>query len=144
MKKITLITDVHNGRLKRNRPLIEKTIASFEGKTILITLEKQTRKRSTEQNAYYWGVVLPIARKAFLDTWGEVYSLEDVHTFFKTKLLYVEKTHQETGEIIQLPKSTTENTTTEQEEYHTQIRQFCEEWFNVIIPLPNEDLKLTF
>lgn len=55
---------------------------------------------------------------------------------------YFEKINEETGEIVRVPKSTTENTTTTQEEYHLEIRKFTKEWFNVEIPLPNEHLNL--
>jgi hypothetical protein len=48
----------------------------------------------------------------------------------------------ETSEIIKVPKSTTENTTTEQEVYYFEIREFLKEWFNVDCPWPNENLTL--
>jgi len=42
--------------------------------------------------------------------------------------------------IIKIPKSTTQNTTIEQEDFHNQCRQFLREWFNVEAPLPNEEI----
>jgi hypothetical protein len=54
----------------------------------------------------------------------------------------IEIINEKTGEVINVPKSTTENSTTDQEEYHLQIRDFLKEWFNVDCPLPNEDLTL--
>ena len=69
-------------------------------------------------------------------------SIEKVHEFFKLHFNYIEKVNEATSEVIRIPKSTTENTTTQQEEYHLQIREFLMEWFNVTAPLPNEHLNL--
>ena len=57
MKKAEIITDVNNGTLRRNRNLIKKVIGMFEGKTILITIQLNRKRRSNNQNAYYFGVI---------------------------------------------------------------------------------------
>ena len=142
MKKITIISDVNNGNLKRNRGDIINALKSFEGKTIKITIEKFVNKRSNNQNSYYWGVIIPILKNAILNEWGEVWSKEITHEFCKMQFNYFEKINEETGEIVRVPKSTSENTTTTQEEFHLEIRKFAKEWFNTIIPLPNEKLNL--
>lgn len=142
MKKISIISDVNNGNLKRNRGEITNALKSFEGKTIKLTIEKFANKRSNNQNSYYWFVVIPILKDAILNEWGEVWSKEKTHEFCKMQFNYFEKINEETGEIVRVPKSTTENTTTTQEEYHLEIRKFTKEWFNVEIPLPNEHLNL--
>lgn len=142
MKKISIISDVNNGNLKRNRGEITNSLKSFEGKTIKLTIEKFANKRSNNQNSYYWFVVIPILKDAILNEWGEVWSKEKTHEFCKMQFNYFEKINEETGEIVRVPKSTTENTTTTQEEYHLEIRKFTKEWFNVEIPLPNEHLNL--
>ena len=54
--------------------------------------------------------------------------------------LYEEKVNPETSEVIKVPISTTENTTTKQEVFHTQCRNFLKEWFNIEVPLPNEEI----
>ena len=140
--KLQILTTVQNGNLKRNRNLVIDAIRSFEGKGLLLTFEKPTKKRSNNQNSYYWGVLIPITQEAIRNEWGEVYSADMCHELLKAKFLYYEKVNEQTGEIIRLPKSTTENTTTTQEEYHSKIREFLREWFNVTAPLPNEELRL--
>jgi hypothetical protein len=142
MNKITITTDVQNGQIKRNRNLVLEAIQSFEGKTINITIERQTKKRSNNQNAYYHGVLIPILRNCIKDAWGEIWSNQKAHDFCKMQFNFKEKINEETGEIIRLPKSTTENTTTAQEEYHHEIRSFIKEWFSVDCPLPNEEITL--
>ena len=142
MNKITITTDVKNGKIKRNRNLVFEAIQSFEGKTINITIERQTKKRSNSQNAYYHGVLIPILKACIKDAWGELWNSEKAHDFCKMQFNFKEKINEETGEIIRLPKSTTENTTTAQEEFHHEIRSFIKEWFNVDCPLPNEEITL--
>jgi len=140
--KIQIKSFVQNGLLKRNRTLITDAIKSFEGKEILITFEKPKNKRSNSQNSYLWAVLYPITQQAIKNEWGEIWNIEKVHEFYKIQFNVIEKVNEDTGQIIKLPKSTTENTTTQQEEYHLQIREFLQEWFNITAPLPNEHLKL--
>lgn len=140
--KIQIKSFVQNGNLKQNRTLIKNAIESFEGKDIMITFEKPKRKRSNSQNNYLWGILYPITQNAIKNEWGEIWSIEKVHDFYKIQFNVIEKVNEETGQVIKLPKSTTENTTIQQEEYHLQIREFLKEWFNVTAALPNENLTL--
>lgn len=140
--KIQIKSFVENGKLKRNRTLILDAIKSFEGKEVELTLDKPKNKRTNPQNSYLWSVLYPITQQAIKNEWGEVWNIEKVHEFYKMQFNITEKINEKTGQIIKLPKSTTENTTTQQEEYHLQIREFLQEWFNVTAPLPNENLTL--
>jgi len=144
MDKFQQITSVVNGKFKRNRNMILQAIKSYEGKDLLLTFERPKKKRSDRQNRYYWGVLVALTQRAILDTWGEVWSIDKTHAYLKENFCYSEKVNEETGEVIRLPKSTTENTTTEQEEYHLQIRQHLLEWFGVNAPLPDEEITLNF
>jgi len=140
--KIQITSSVQNGLLNRNRNLIMDAIKSFEGKEVLITFEKPKKKRTNSQNSYLWSVLYPITQEAIKNEWGEIWNIEKIHEFYKIQFNVIEKVNEDTGQIIKLPKSTTENTTTQQEEYHLQIREFLQEWFNITAPMPNEDLTL--
>jgi hypothetical protein len=142
MKKIQIQTSVINGRFKRNRNIVLEAINTFEGKEVLISFDKVGKKRSNNQNAYYWGVLIPILQKCFRENWGEIWSKEKTHDFCKMQFNFIEKINESTGEIVRVPKSTTENTTTAQEELHLEIRNFIFEWFDFQVPLPNENLIL--
>lgn len=142
MKKVQIQTTVNSGRFKRNRNIVLEAIKSFEGKEVLITLEKATKQRSNSQNAYYWGVLIVILQNCFKEHWGEIWSKEETHDFCKMQFNFIERINESTGEIVRVPKSTTENTTTAQEELHSEIRNFIFEWFNVQVPLPNESITL--
>lgn len=142
--KIQIRSNVINGNLKRNRNQILDTIKSFEGKDILITFEKPKKQRTNNQNRYYFGVLIPILQNCIKESWGEVWSTEKAHDFCKLQFNFIERVNESTGEIVRVPKSTTENTTTDQEDLHFEIRNFIREWFNTEVPLPNEDLLLNF
>lgn len=142
MKKITITSSVENGNLKRNRKLIRDSIETFEGKDIIVTFERKKSVRRNPQNRYYFGVVVVLMQEAIRTEWGEVWSREQVHELLKSRFLYTEKVNEDTAEIIKLPKSTTECSVSEFEDYMTECREFALEWFNTTIPLPNEDLQL--
>jgi len=141
MNKISIFSKVVNGNLQRNKAKILQAIKSFDGKEIEIIIKRKRKSRSNPQNAYYFGVIIPITQRAINDEWGEIWSIQKTHEFLKNMFLYEERTNHDTSEIIKIPKSTTENSTLEQEMYHTQIRNFLLEWFNVDIPLPNEHIN---
>lgn len=142
MKKVQIQTSVNSGRFKRNRNIVLDAINSFEGKDLLITFEKVYKKRSNNQNAYYFGVLIPILQNCFREHWGEIWTKENAHDFCKMQFNFIERINESTGEIVRVPKSTTENTTTAQEELHSEIRNFIFEWFEVSVPLPNESISL--
>lgn len=140
--KIEITTSILKGIFKRNRNLVLDAIKTFEGCDVVLTFQKPKKRRSLNQNNYYWGVLIPLSQQAIKTEWGEFWSKEKTHEFYKLHFNFVERINQDTGEIIKVSKSTTENTTSHQEDYHTQIRQFLKEWFNVDCPLPNENITL--
>ena len=144
MKKIEIDTQIINGQMKQNRPLILKALKSFEGVNITITIAKRKKQRSNNQNAYYWAVIVPFWQNIFLTEWGDVYSKDQTHEFLKYNCNYLEKVNEKTGEILRLSKSTTENSTVDQELMCKNARDLALEMFTVTIPLPNEQINITF
>lgn len=142
MKKVQIQTTVIGGRFKRNRNIVLEAIKSFEGKDLTITFEKVGKQRSNSQNAYYWGVLIPILQNCIKESWGEIWSKEKTHDFCKMQFNFIERLNEATGEIVRIPKSTTENTTSSQEDLHSEIRNFIFEWFDITVPLPNENISL--
>ncbi len=142
--KIQIRSNVINGNLKRNRNQILETIKSFEGKELLITFEQPKKKRSNNQNSYYWGIVIVLIKSALKDT-GNNLNTNDVHDLLRLKFLKETiSIKEETGEIIERVKSTTELTTSQFMEYIAEIQQFAAEYFDVIIPDPNTEIILNF
>jgi len=85
---------------------------------------------------------VPLIRQGLKDATGELFDATETHEFLKSQFCYKELVNESTGEIVKLPKSTTDNTTTEMEEFHEKIRVFSSEFLGIKIPLPNEELKL--
>lgn len=144
MKKITVISEVRGGKLTRNRNLISDIIQSREGKDIEITFSSPTKKRSIKQNSYYWSVIVPIWQKALKESQGEIFNNEEVNYFLKYNFNGDDIINEDTGEALKFAKSSTANTTNDQEEFHKRCRDVAYDMFNIVIPLPNEDLKLKF
>lgn len=140
--KYEIKSHVENGKLNRNKPLIQDAIKSLEGKEVVITIEKAKKKRSNQQNAFYWGICLPIVRNCLKEA-GNNFSIKDVHEILKLKFLKeVVLVDENTGECIERVKSTTQLGTADFMYYIAEIQKMCNEWFGVVIPEPNTQLTI--
>ena len=142
--QIKLTVKIAAGKFASNLPTIRDILNHYEGHTIDVIFKKRTNKRSNNQNSYYWAVIVPVFQNCIKEEWGEIWSINQTHEFLKTNCNYIEYVNEETGEIIRRTKSTTENNTVEQEDYHEKCRQLALNFFNTDIPLPNENLELKF
>lgn len=143
MKAIEIDTRIEGGQFRQNKDFIKDAVQQFEGKEIKLIFKRKYKKRSNNENAFYWGVWIPILQRAIRDTWGEVRDANDVHEIIKLNCNYEEKVNEETGAFIRLPKSSTHLNTYEWEfEFKQKIRQFALDFFNVVLPEPNEQLKI--
>jgi hypothetical protein len=140
--KIEITTSIHNGLFKRNRNTVLEAIKSFNGSDVVITIDKVKKKRSNNQNAFYWGVLIPLMQQGAKDTWGESWSVDKAHKHLSKLFVFHESVNQKTGEITQTPKSTTELTTTDWEVYVTEIRIYLLENFDIDAPEPNQEITL--
>ena len=142
MKKAKINSKVKDGSLAVNRSLIAKTIKHFEGAEITLTIEKKFSKRSNNQNAFYWGVILPIVSELLQNSTGHFFSIEETHDVLKSNCNYKELISENTGEITKIPLSTTELTTIEFIEFMEKVEHFVFDYFSVTLPKPNEQLNL--
>lgn len=142
IKKITIISKVVDGKLTRNRKSLVNALSEHEGKEIVLTIERKRKKHSDNQRGYYFGVIVGLIREAVFNEWGEKMDSNEVHELLKTNCNYVEKINKETGEIIRVAGSIKQHTTSEQEDYHETCRRWAKEWFNIDIPLPNEQMEI--
>ena len=137
-----IISEVKNGSLTRNRNLIKDAIETFEGKQVVIKIEKFKKKRSTQQNRFYYGVIIPIVQNCLKEA-GHIMTSESTHDLIKLKFLketlFVNET---TGEVIERIKSTTELSTSQFMDLLAEINNFTFEYFGVSLPSPNDDLTL--
>lgn len=142
MKKVTITTYIKNGKAVNLK--IIPIAASFEGRKVDITFKLSRKKRSNKQNRYYWGVIVPMFQQGIFDCFGEIWDITTTHEHLKSTFNREEKVNKKTAEVVQLLKSTSENSTIEMEEYHEKIREWMRENMDIICPLPNEKLTLKF
>lgn len=134
-----IYTTVTGGRLHpAGRDTLIAEFNRHEGKDICITVERKRKKRSLNQNQYYWGVVIPACKK-ILEEYGNDVDDEEVHSFLK------EHVGKLTGSVIDgkgrraITKSSASLSTTEFEQYIMRIIVWAATE-HVIIPSPNEHL----
>lgn len=144
MKKVTVSSSVLNGVFKRNRNIVLNAIKSFEGKNIVITIDVEKSKRSLNQNAYYWGVVIPIVKSGLFDMTNQIFNNDEVHYQILLEKFGVtrEIVNQETGETISIKIGSSDMNKTEFSDYIMRIQEFGSSFLNVDIPSPNENLLL--
>lgn len=114
-------------------------VAKMDGKRLILALREQKRRRSLNQNAYYWGCVLPPIVQMFREA-GNAVDAEDVHAYLKEhvgKLKQVFVTPD--GEVLTGSGSTAKLSTQEMEVYLEKVRVWAAE-YGVAIPLPNEHI----
>jgi hypothetical protein len=102
---------------------------------------KDVRKRSVQQNRYYWGVVVPIIRKGLYDSgFDAVRTNNDAHEVIKQVLLKKQIVNKQTGEVIDMAGSTQELSIPEFNDFIESICRWASEYLGVVIPSPYEQL----
>jgi hypothetical protein len=128
-----------------DRPLFEEQVrAMSRDKDLAVTVEVKVKKRvrSDVQNAYYWGVVVAMIVERLRELGHDV-DRDLTHEFLKGRFLYSELTDPTTGEVMKIPKKTSELATEEFIVYIEQVKQFAAETLDIYIPDPNEQLEIS-
>lgn len=81
-----------------------------------------SKQRSSQQNRYYHGVIVPVYRKVFIGL-GHTVSNKEVHSWIKQRFQI---------------ESTTKLSTTEWEEFIIKLQAYASNILGVQIPDPNE------
>lgn len=103
---------------------------------------KDARTRSLPQNAYYWGVIVPLVRQGLYDAgYDEVKTNMDAHEVIKHLHLRKRVVSKQTGDVIDIAGSTAGLSVIE---FNTLIEDVCRwsaEFLGVVIPSPNQQMK---
>jgi hypothetical protein len=127
-----------------NRPLFDEEVrAMSREKDLAVTIEVKARKykRSNEFNSYYWAVVVAMIVERLRELGHDV-DRDLTHEFLKGRFLYSELTDPTTGEVMKIPRKTSELATEEFMEYIEHVKQFAAETLDIYIPDPNEQLEI--
>jgi hypothetical protein len=104
-----------------------KVFYGHEGKRVTVTVERERKHRSNNQNAYMWGVVYNLIAE------HTGYTHDEVHDAMRWLFLRVRR-----DGLPDTTKSTASLSTTEMEIYLKSIRRWAAVELSVYIPLPNE------
>lgn len=118
-----------------------KELKDHEG-DYLVKFEPR-RKRTLNQNSYYWAVVVPIVKDALRDAgYDDVKTPDDVHMILKSTFLKKQIPNRKTGEFLEVTGSTAELTTKEFREFIDEVGKWCAEYLSVCLPAPGQQSYL--
>jgi hypothetical protein len=133
-----LHSTITNGQLSPEAQIaFAGALKQHEGQRVTVEVKKQVKRRSGNQNAFYYGVVLPRIVALFRE-YGDGICLEEVHRFLKgTVGGYKRPITTPYGETIWHVDTSTKLTTAEWENWMDLIRAWAAAR-GVQIPFPNE------
>lgn len=145
MKKVESYGAIKDGKLSvshRNKFL--EGISYMPDGRCRISIERLYKKRSHEQNAYYWSVIIHEFLMGYHELNGEWITSQQAHEMLKAEFCFIEMTNASTGEVKKIPKSTTELTTVEFMEYLEECIRFIAEWFGREVDPPGVQTEMKF
>ncbi len=135
--KLMYPASIKDGKLFiSSRKSFDKEISEQKNMYVRVTVEKAKKKRSNQQNRYWWGVCIPYLKNGFKDL-GYRLDSEETHDFVKHKFCRSEIISVETGEILETVKGTSKMSTTEFMDLIADIQEWAAIFMNVEIPDPD-------
>lgn len=143
MTDIETYGEIESGVLKiyRRKDFL-RSIAAMKDCRVVVTVKRQYKRRSTEQNGYYWGVIVNECQQGYFDMTGDQIDKDAAHEILKLKCNKVEVTNEKTGEVLTVGGSTAAMTTTEMSEYWLRCCEFLREFFGRDVPGPGEQMEI--
>lgn len=124
-----------------NRKAFIADLKRFAGKSVEIVVKLKRSTRSSNQNRYYWGIVIPLVMQGLIELGHDV-NKQETHEFIKANFNYEEIVNKDTGELFRMTKSTSRLNKNDFGVMIEKLKVFASEYLNVYIPEPNEDLQL--
>lgn len=141
MTKVFGILVKENGEIA-NKAKVRQLFDQLKDGRYRVEIDKWD-KRSNPQNNYYWLILSDYVQPALLEQgWQHVKTKEDAHFFVADLFLRVKVVNEETGEVRERVRSTTELTKGEFNVYLNEIWQWAAEYLQTVIPEPNQALSL--
>lgn len=141
MNKVEQYGFVKNGELKiLNRKRFDAEIKSFPDCEVEIVVKKKGR-RSSQQNRYYFGVVLKEIQLRLREL-GTDTEIETLHEWCKLKFNAERVVVPETAEVIEVGKTTTEMNKEEFINYLDKIIEWAASSLSIYIPPPNTQTQM--
>ena len=123
------------GKVINQKPVMPsgfwQAVNDLEGQEVELTIRKKVKRRSNNQNAYMWGVMIPaIADCIGIDNESAHEQMMQLHS--------VERVITRSGHTFKQIKRTSQMSTAEMEDYNSRVRIWASEFLGLYIPLPNE------
>ena len=148
MNKIDVVSKVKGSRLVGNKKAVSAALSAFEGKEVVLTIERKRNRRTNPQNRWYWGVAVELVRNQLKECGYQV-SKEETHELIKIQMtkrdpetMLKEFVIESTGAVIKSMRSSADLTTTEFMAFKESIQQWAIEVLDLYIPDPNEQLTI--
>lgn len=140
------VTKKQDGELQfhGSRKWVRMRMSELAAGEYTMEMRKYIKKRSNQQNAYYWAVVVPMIKEGLVNNgYDEIQDLDDAHEVIKE--LFFRKTifSTQSGEL-ERTVSTTKFSTTEFAEKIDAILKWAFTFLGVTIPLPGTQQALDF
>ncbi len=141
MKRSIIPVSVNQGKVATATRENLLAALSQDGQYI-VTIEKQRKKRSPDQNEFYWHVFIPCEAECFKQFWGEDYSKQEIHDFNKTHIWGEERLVGD--EVVKMPCTSTKYDTLEWEQRLDIARTWFKNAFDYDIPYPSQQLDIHY
>ena len=143
MTTVETFGKIEGGKLiLHNRRRFEQDIQECKDQEVIVIIKKRGR-RSNQQNAYYWAVVVAECRLRFKEL-GHRLEADEVHQFLKEKFLPVHILDEFGTILATLPGTTTTLNKTEMSDYIERIREWAAQTLEINIPSPNSNNSMNF
>ena len=145
MRTTTTYGHIESGKLKIHyKEKFKESISQFSDGRVEVKVRRLYNKRSHPQNDYYWGCLIQEFIDGYKDTTGESITKNQAHEILKGQFNSKEIINQKSGEVIRVPQSTSNLTTTEFMDYIEECIRFIAEWFGRTVADPGEQTQLNY
>jgi hypothetical protein len=137
----SVIVHISEGK-PTNVKAVEKFYEELEQGSFLLEA-KSIKKRSNNQNRYYWGQVIPLVKDGLRAAgYNEVKSKDDAHEVIKALFLKRPIKSDKNDDEIIISGSTATLTTLKFMELIADIQQWAASYLNITIPDPGQALPM--
>lgn len=127
-----------SGKAVVNKRDLRRTIECLPDGRYLFKIERKD-KRSTQQNRYLHGVMLPIIRDALREAgWNNIKTIEDAKDYVKIKFLKYDVVNDKTGEVSEMYRNTSALTKLQFMELVQDVQIWLMDYFSIDLPEPGE------
>ena len=131
---------VHGGKLQvRSKQKFEQAIAQFKDGEVSVTIERKYATRSENQNAWYFGCILPLLSE------HTGYTVDELHEYcksrFNAKTVTIVDANGEIKDESRIGQTTTKLNKLTFGDYCERIREWAASDLGVTIPDPDPDWR---